>query len=147
MTSNSGEDTACLRISLNAKDLVENVIITVECFLPIKEGADDGAGGIIDSKMKDGLAFPEPEMKRAVHSDFFAEVFTALLTRMSVLKSDLATDNRLNFVFRDGRGIRQQFSFCELFSSSPANMRRQDIIRTEKAIDSRVGNVNVLVLR
>ncbi len=71
MTSNSGEDTACLRISLNAKDLVENVIITVECFLPIKEGADDGAGGIIDSKMKDGLAFPEPEMKRAVHSDFF----------------------------------------------------------------------------
>ena len=65
----------------------------------------------------------------------------------SVLKSDLATDNRLNFVFRDGRGIRQQFSFCELFSSSPANMRRQDIIRPEKAIDSRVGNVNVLVLR
>lgn len=89
------------RNAVITKNLVENVIIAIECLLPVKEGADDGAGSVIDSKMKDSFAFSEPEMERAVHLDFFAKEFTALLARMSILKSDLVTDDRLDFSLGD----------------------------------------------
>ena len=39
------------------------MIIAIESLLPVKEGADDGAGSVIDSKMKDSFAVSEPEME------------------------------------------------------------------------------------
>lgn len=101
------------RDAVIAKNLIEDVKIAGECFLPIKEGADNRAGSIIDSQVKRRFPIAEPEMKRAVHLDFFPEVFTALLARVSVFERDLATDDRIRFTFGNGRVSRQQFSFSE----------------------------------
>ena len=90
-----------------AEDLVEDVIIAIERFLPVKEGANYRPSGVIDSQMKDSFAFSEPAMERAVHLDFFAEVFTALLAWMGVFDSDLMTDNCLDFTVGDRRILSQ----------------------------------------
>ncbi len=94
------------------ENLIKDVKIAVERFLPVKESAD-GVDCVVVGRIKNGFAWTEPEMERSVHLDFFADVFPALLARVSVFESDLATDDRIRFAFGNGRVSRRQFSFSE----------------------------------
>ena len=68
--------------TIDLKDLLEHLVIGLECFLPIEEGSDECSSGIINGQMKVGFPVTEPMMMRCVELKLLSQVFAARSSRM-----------------------------------------------------------------
>lgn len=134
------------RDTVVGKDLMKDVVITVEGFLPVEETADDGAGGVVDGEMQDGFTLTEPEMEGTVHLDFLTEIFAALLAWMCVSDGDLLSNGVDDLSFRGVRMSRQVFDFSQLFSGSATAFRRNEAVVGKDPVDRCVRNGNAFTL-
>ena len=73
---------------LCCKDLMKQMIVAVQCLLPVEVGSDDTAGRIIYGDMQLGLAVTEPVVQGSIHLYDFSEICGSRTTGMGLFGSD-----------------------------------------------------------
>ena len=82
------------RNAIIRENLLIDVVIGIQGLLLVEVGANQVACGVVYCQVQVSLLIAKPDQRRGgVHLDFFAEVFTALVTWMSIFNSYLMIDN------------------------------------------------------